>query len=70
MVDDREFRDYLRRYPDARGCEGYSRGYFETGEKVISILKYFVHLRCYKPIYPHPMEEGYFKLVGAKAADK
>lgn len=54
MVDDREFREYLRRHPDSRGCEGYSRGYFEDGARVISIKKYFVHLKCYKPIHPHP----------------
>ena len=28
IVDDREFKEYLRRHPDAKGCEGYSRGYF------------------------------------------
>lgn len=55
MVDDRAFKDYLKKNPDARGCEGYSRGYFETERGVISIKKYFVHLRCYKPFKPHPM---------------
>lgn len=70
MVDDRAFKDYLKKNPDARGCEGYSRGYFETERGVISIKKYFVHLRCYKPFKPHPMSAQYFRLTGAKKAEK
>lgn len=70
VVDDRAFREYLRKHPDARGCEGYSRGYFEDMGGVISIQKYFVHLRCYKPIHPHPKEADYFKLTKATGADK
>ena len=54
MVDDRDFRAYLRKYPEVRGCEGYSRGYFETEKGIISIKKFYVHLDCYKPIEPHP----------------
>ena len=71
VIDDREFQNYLRRNPDARHCEGFSRGYFETEKGCcISIKKYFVHLGCYKPIYPHPMELKYFKLSGVSRADR
>lgn len=54
VVDDREFKAYLKRNPGAREGEGFSRGYFETPDGCISIQKYNVHLKCYKPIYPHP----------------
>lgn len=39
--------------------EGYSRGYFETEDGVISIKKHWVHLTCYKP--NHPKTSEWFK---------
>lgn len=70
VVDDREFKEYVRNNPDCKEGEGYFRGYFETQNGCISIHKYFVHLKCYQPITPHPKEAKYFKLMKMKAPEK
>ena len=53
MHDDREFKECLKKY-GGYGSEGASRGYLEifdgTSMRVVSIKKYYVHQRCYKPI--------------------
>jgi len=68
--DDSEFKKWLKDNPGPHVGEGFSRGYIETEDGVISIKKYFVHLECYVP--NHPVEKQYFsckKFRGTNKAD-
>jgi hypothetical protein len=72
VVDDREFYNYIANNGgiSAFSGEGLSRGYLEVEDKCISIKKYYVHLKCYKPLQPHPFEMSSFSLQRVNSASR
>ena len=67
MVDDLEFNHYVETHGgwSVFHGEGMSRGgYIEAPGRVVSIKRYWVHMKCYKPIHDHPIAKEHFKFVG------